>query len=522
MRTRLQRLKERETQKLALIIFGGKMAGVASTLAVIKGFSWYFMQQAGAQEAVAHKANDLVNPLNTVWVLVTAFLVFFMQAGFMALEAGFARSRETVNIMLECVVDTCLAGILFWAWGFAFMFGTGNGFIGHEFFFLNNAPATYGSTGIAFLAFWLFQFAFLDTCSTITSGAMVGRTGFVGDLLYSFGVSGFIYPIFGHWVWGPGGWLGNMTPDFLNTFTHGAVFRDFAGSTVVHTVGGVIAMWGAIALGPRLGRKFKSEGGGPLPPHDLIIGAIGAVILWFGWYGFNPGSTLSALDFTGMGRVAANTTLAACSGGLVAMFWVYPRSKKWDLGMSCNGLLGGLVAITAPCYWVSPLGALLIGAIAGIVVPLGVDLMERWHIDDPIGAVAVHGLCGIWGTLSLGLFATGQFGIPGPDGADTSTKVVGLFWDGSAGFDQLKAQFIGSLTCVVVVSLVSIALMWGVKATKTLRVSKDGELEGIDLHEHGTPAYHMEFGQGMSYTAAPGMGSSIGSRSSTPSTSVDA
>jgi Amt family ammonium transporter len=514
MRTRLQRLKERETQKLVLYIFGGKMAGIGATLAVIKGFSWYFMTAAGAQTpAVVHKANDLVNPLNTVWVLVTAFLVFFMQAGFMALEAGFARSRETVNIMLECVVDTCLAGCLFWAFGFAFMFGTGNGLIGHEFFFLNNIPATYGSTGIAFLAFWLFQFAFLDTCSTVTSGAMVGRTGFVGDLIYSFGVSGFIYPIFGHWVWGPGGWLGNMTPGFLNTFTNGAVFRDFAGSTVVHTVGGFIALWGAVALGPRLGRKFKSEGGGPLPPHDLIIGAIGAVILWFGWYGFNPGSTLSAMDFVGMGRVAANTTLAACTGGLMAMFWVYPRSKKWDLGMACNGLLGGLVAITCPCYWVSPGGALLIGLVAGIVVPLGVDLLEKLKIDDPIGAVAVHGFAGIWGTLSLGLLATGQYGIPTPDGTDLTTKVEGLFYGG--GLDQLKAQFIGSLTCVVVISAVSIALMWGVKATKTLRISKDGELEGIDLHEHGTPAYHMEFGQGMSYTAAPGMGGSSFTSSST-------
>jgi Amt family ammonium transporter len=512
MRTRLQRLKERETQKLVGVIFGGKLLGIAGTLGLVKGISWYFDTAANAQTApIVHKANDLINPVNTIWVLVTAFLVFFMQAGFMALEGGFARSRETVNIMLECIVDTCLAGCLFWAFGFAFMFGTGNGFIGHEFFMLHGAPATYGSSGIAFLAFWLFQFAFLDTCSTVTSGAMVGRTGFVGDIIYSIGVSGFIYPIFGHWVWGPGGWLGNMTPGFLNDFTGGAVFRDFAGSTVVHTVGGFIALWGAIALGPRLGRKFKSEGGGPLPPHDLVIGAIGAVILWFGWYGFNPGSTLSAMDFEGMGRVAANTTLAACTGGLVAMFWVYPRSKKWDLGMTCNGLLGGLVAITCPCYWVSPAGALLIGAVAGIVVPLGVDLLEKWKIDDPIGAVAVHGFAGIWGTLSLGLFASGQFGIPTPDGVDVTTKVEGLFYGG--GLDQLKAQFVGSLTAVVAISAVSIALMWAVKATKTLRISQDGELEGIDIHEHGTPAYHMEFGQGMSYTTPAGL-----SKSPVPST----
>ncbi len=184
---------------------------------------------------------------------------------------------------------------------------------------------------MAFLAFFLFQFAFADTASTVTSGAMVGRTGFKGDILYSACVSGFIYPIFGHWVWGPGGWLGN-TMGWFHSWTGGTVFRDFAGSTVVHTVGGFIALAGCIALGPRLGRKFKRDGGGPLPPHDLTWGAIGGVILWFGWYGFNPGSTLSAMDWEGIGRVAANTTLAACAGGMMAVLFVYPRSKKWDLG----------------------------------------------------------------------------------------------------------------------------------------------------------------------------------------------
>jgi Amt family ammonium transporter len=494
------------------------MLGLVSILGVMKGFTWLFEAQAGAATVgqVAHKANDLVNPINTIWVLVTAFLVFFMQAGFMALEAGFVRSRETVNVLLECVVDTCLCGLLFWAIGFAFMFGEGNGVIGHQFFLLHGAPSTYGSTGVAFLAFWLFQFAFADTCSTITSGAMIGRTGFKGDILYSVAVSGFIYPIFGHWVWGPGGWLGNMTPSGLNSFTNGAVFRDFAGSTVVHTVGGVIALAGAIALGPRLGRKFKKDGGGPLPAHDLTIGAIGAVILWFGWYGFNPGSTLSALDFEGIGRVAANTTLAASAGGLMAMFWVYPRSKKWDLGMTCNGLLGGLVAITAPCYWVSPAGAVMIGLIAGIVVPLAVDALEWFRIDDPVGAVAVHGACGIFGTLAIGLFASGQFGIPTPDGIDTTSTITGLFYGG--GLDQLKAQAIGSLSCIVIVGLVSFIVMYAVKATGTLRVGREGELEGIDLHEHGTPAYHLEFGQGASYTTLLGAGGFVPEDKSTTKT----
>ncbi|HUQ63579.1 MAG TPA: ammonium transporter [Acidimicrobiales bacterium] len=500
---KLRQLQDRDTRKLMWAILGGKLLGIVGVFAAIKGFAWAFESAAFAQEAepIVHQANDLISPINTVWVLVAAFLVFFMQAGFMALEAGFARSRETVNIMLECIFDTCLCGILFFAVGFAFMFGTGNGFIGNEYFFLHGMTDAYGSTGVAFLAFFLFQFAFADTASTITSGAMIGRTSFKGDIIYSAMVSGLIYPIFGHWVWGPGGWLGNMTPDFLNTFTNGAVFRDFAGSTVVHTVGGMVALAGCIALGPRLGRRFKRDGGGPTAPHDLTIAAIGAVILWFGWYGFNPGSTLSAMDWTGIGRVAANTTLAACAGGLVAVVFVYPRSKKWDLGMSINGFLGGLVAVTAPCYWVSPMGAIMIGAAAGVIVPLGVDFMENRRWDDPIGAVAVHGFCGIWGTLAVGLFAAGKYGIPTADGVDKSTLVQGLFYGG--GLDQLKAQAIGSLTAVVVVftvAMIAMKLIRSIPGTWNLRVEKDGELEGLDIFEHGTPAYHMEFGQGMTYS----------------------
>jgi Amt family ammonium transporter len=334
---------------------------------------------------------------------------------------------------------------------------------------------------------------------------MVGRTGFKGDIIYSIMVSGFIYPIFGHWAWGPGGWLGN-TMGWFHSWTGGTVFRDFAGE-VVHTVGGFIALAGAIALGPRLGRKFKRDGGGPLPPHDLTIAAIGAVILWFGWYGFNPGSTLSAMDWEGIGRVSANTTLAACAAGMMAVLFVYPRSKKWDLGMSVNGFLGGLVAITAPCYWVSPFGAIVIGAIAGIVVVLGVDLLEHLRIDDPIGAVPVHGFAGIWGTLSIGLFAVGKYGVPTADGADTSTVVKGLFYGG--GTAQLRAQFIGSMTCVIVVTGVALLVMYAIKAVRgswTLRIGREGELEGLDLHEHGSPAYHMEFGQGMTYTTLIGAG----------------
>jgi Amt family ammonium transporter len=508
IRTRLQRLKDRDTRRLIAVVLSGKMIGLGAVLMAMKGFAWMFDGVAVAAPAapIVHQANELVSPLNTVWVLVTAFLVFFMQAGFMGLEAGFARSRETVNILLECIFDTCLCGLLFWAIGFAFMFGEGNGLIGHHYFFLHGMTDAYGSTGVAFLAFFLFQFAFADTASTITSGAMVGRTGFKGDILYSICVSGFIYPIFGHWVWGPGGWLGNTMGWFHGLVGDGIVFRDFAGSTVVHTVGGMLALCGCIALGPRLGRKFKRDGGGPTPPHDLTIGAIGGVILWFGWYGFNPGSTLSAMDWTGIGRVAANTTLAACAGGMMAVLFVYPRSKTWDLGMSINGFLGGLVAITAPCYWVSPFGAIVIGLLAGILVPLGVDFMEHRRWDDPIGAVPVHGMCGILGTLSIGLFATGQYGIPTADGADPSAAIKGLFYGG--GTDQLVAQVIGSLSCLVVVGLVGFAVMYairGIRGSWNLRVSEDGELEGLDLHEHGITAYHMEFGQGMSYSTPAGL-----------------
>jgi Amt family ammonium transporter len=277
-------------------------------------------------------------------------------------------------------------------------------------------------------------------------------------------------------------------------------FRDFAGSTVVHTVGGMIALAGAIALGPRLGRKFKRDGGGMPPGHDMILAALGGVILWFGWYGFNPGSTLSAMDFEGIGRVATNTTLAACAGGLGAMLYVYPRSHKWDTGISINGFLAGLVAITAPCYWVSPLGAICIGAIASVIMVLAVDFMEWLRVDDPIGAVAVHGACGIFGTLALGLFATGQYGIPGTTGADKSTLVEGLFYGGGA--KQLGIQALGSVVVTVSVFAVALVVMFAVKALGVLRVSEEVELGGIDIHEHGAPAYHPEFAY-MGHSAIP-------------------
>jgi Amt family ammonium transporter len=482
------RLRDPEWRRYGGLLLGGKMLGIGLVLFIMAVVSGLFFTHVYAQTGTPEvKGADVVNPVNTAWTLIAAFLVFGMQVGFTMLEAGFCRSRETVNVLMECVVDTCLCGLLFYAFGFAFMFSHGNGFVGYHWFFLQNAPATYESTGVAFLAVWIFQFAFADTCSTITSGAMIGRTGFVGDLLYSVCVSGFIYPIIGHWAWGPDGWLALMGSAGHFWPASGMGFHDFAGSTVVHTIGGFVALAGSIVLGPRLGRKFKRDGGAPMLPHDLTIAVSGGLILWFGWYGFNPGSTLSAMDFEGIGRVATNTTLAACAAGLTAMFWAYMSSKKWDAGFTTNGFLAGLVAITCPCYWVTPTGAVLLGGVAGVVVVLGVELLEWLRIDDPIGAVPVHGICGIWGTLSLGLFACGKYGASGPTGPDNSAALKGLFYGG--GTQVLVAQAIGSACITLATFAVSMAVMYAVNATGLLRVSGEGEIYGLDLHEHGISAY---------------------------------
>src|SRR5258708_6276773 len=278
---------------------------------------------------------------------------------------------------------------------------------------------------------------------------MIGRCGFWGDILYSIGVTGFIYPIIGPGTGGPDGGLALL------------IFQVFAGSRLVHSIGGAISLAGAIAVGPRLGRIFKRDGGGPPPAHDMIIGAVGGLILWFGWYGFNPGSTLSALDTAGIGRVSFNTTLAACSAGLAALFYSYARTKKWDLGLTVNGFLGGLVAITCPCYWVDPVGAFFIGIVAALVVVWGLDALEFLRIDDPIGAVPVHLVAGIWGTLSLGLFATGAYGAPTATGANTSSVVTGLFYGG--GLSQLSLQALGSFSTVAATLVVSLLMMFALK-----------------------------------------------------------
>jgi Amt family ammonium transporter len=402
------------------------------------------------------------------------------------------------------VFDTCVCGLLHWAFGFAFMFGGGNAFIGwhmpgdptKSLIFMKDVGvlSVYGATGIPIVAHYIFQFAFADCASTICSGAMVGRTRFIGDVLYSIGVSGLIYPIFGHWCWGPDGFLATMGSEGGFLASLGMNFHDFAGSTVVHSIGGWVAIAGAICLGPRLGRKFKRDGGGPMLPHDLTIAVIGGLILWFGWYGFNPCSTLSIMDNAGAGRVAMNTTLAACTGGLAAVFVVFFMVKKWDTAALVNGFLAGLVAITCPCYWVSDVGACILGAVAGVLVIVGMELLEHFRIDDPVGAWPVHGLCGIWGTLSLGLFACGQYSAAGssPTGvpdivANSPQALTGLFYGG--GLAVLKAQAIGSVIVCSATFAAAMVMFKALNAVNLLRVSKAGEIEGFDLDQHGAAAY---------------------------------
>jgi ammonium transporter, Amt family len=466
--------------------------------------------------------NPVINPINTAWVLMGAFLVFGMQAGFTMLEAGFCRSRETVNVLVECVFDTCVCGLLHWGIGFALMFGGGNAFIGwhmpgdptKSLIFMKDVDvlSVYGATGIPIVAHYVFQFAFADCASTICSGAMVGRTRFIGDVIYSIGVSGLIYPIFGHWCWGPDGFLATMgTPGgFFESL--GMNFHDFAGSTVVHSIGGWVAIAGAIVLGPRLGRKFKRDGGGPMLPHDLTIAVIGGLILWFGWYGFNPCSTLSIMDNAGAGRVAMNTTLAACTGGIAAEFLSFYMIKKWDTPAMINGFLAGLVAITCPCYWVSDVGSCILGAVAGVLVIGAMELLEHLRIDDPVGAWPVHGVCGIWGTISLGLFASGQYQAAGssPTGvpnivAKSPEALTGLFYGG--GWSVFKAQCIGSLIVCTATFAAAMTMFTVLNKFGLLRVTKEDEVEGLDISQHGNTAYPEYVSPETSpFSAAPASG----------------
>jgi len=409
---------------------------------------------------------DLTRGLNTAWVLITAFLVFWMQAGFAFVEAGLTRSKNTTNILFKNLIDFVFASLAFWAFGYAFMFGTSmSGLIGTSGFFISGGE---DFAGVPVLAFWFFQLVFAGTAATIVSGSMAERTKFSAYLVYSFFISAVIYPIAGHWIWGSG---------WIWTLPFGVGFRDFAGSTVVHSVGGWLALIGALALGPRIGRFTKEGKAVAIPGHSISLLVLGVFILWLGWFGFNPGSQLAIHGGNAdvVSLVAVNTNLAAATGGLVAMVisWLFV-TKKPDLGTTLNGVLAGLVAITAPCAYVTPAYSIVIGAIGGVIVVYGAIFLEKLKIDDPVSAVPVHLMNGVWGTLAVGIFAT-------------ENGVVGLVGGNSA---QIVAQLIGVLGVAVWCLLTGSILFFGIlKGWLGLRVSHEEERKGLDLLEHGTEAY---------------------------------
>jgi Amt family ammonium transporter len=407
---------------------------------------------------------------DTIWVLITAALVFFMNAGFAMVESGLCRSKNAVNILSKNVIVFCVTSIAFWAVGFSLMFGDGNILIGLKGFFLSgadNSPAigdaykgifsSLNWTSVPLYAKFFFQLVFAGTAATIVSGAIAERVKYFSFFAFSFLMGALIYPIQGHWIWG-GGWLSQLG------------FKDFAGSTVVHSIGGWAALVGAFLLGPRMGKYGPGGRVNPIPGHNLGMATLGAFILWIGWFGFNGGSTMAA-DPLPISLIILNTSMAAAAGGAAATFTSYLALGKPDLSMLLNGLLAGLVGITAGADGVTVPGSLLIGLIAGILVVYSVLFFDRLKIDDPVGAISVHLINGIWGTLAVGLF----------------NKEVGLFYGG--GPKQLGIQLLG-IAAVGAFSFLSSLVLWKiVKGLMGLRVSEEEEMEGLDIAEHGMEAY---------------------------------
>jgi Amt family ammonium transporter len=401
--------------------------------------------------------------IDTIWTLLAAFLVFFMQAGFAMVETGFTRAKNASNIIMKNLMDFSIGSLVYWAVGFAIMFGaTASGLFGTSGFFLSSA-SPLNSEGLWGFAYWIFQAVFAATAATIVSGSMAERTKFSSYLIYSVFITAVIYPVVGHWIWG-GGWLA----------AKGMI--DFAGSTVVHSVGGWAALVGALLLGPRIGKYKKDGSSNAIPGHNIPLASLGVFILWFGWFGFNAGSTTSGTDLS-IAAIVVTTNLAAAAGALLAMITTWIRFGKPDTSMALNGALAGLVAITAGCANVSPLSAVIIGALGGILVVFSVEFIDKvLHIDDPVGAVSVHGVCGAWGTLAVGLFAQEAYG-----------GVNGLFFGG--GISQLITQFIGVVSVFAWVAITALILFGLIKLTVGLRVSREEELKGLDIGEHGMESY---------------------------------
>ena len=448
--------------RVAMIVLGAAvllLAGAASAA------------ETGGDAALTKVKEELTFNMNVVWTCIAAFLVFFMQAGFAMVEAGFTRAKNAVNIIMKNLMDFSVGSLAFFVVGFAIMFGdkTGNGgMFGTTLFGLGDTDGN--SWNYTFL---LFQTVFAATAATIVSGAMAERTRFIGYLVYSFFITLLVYPIFGGWAWGGllnssgAGWLGGLG------------FCDFAGSTVVHSIGGWLALSGAIILGPRLGKYGVDGKPRAIMGHNIPIAALGVFILWFGWFGFNPGST--TIGDGSIGRIAVTTNLAAAMGAVAAMITAWVVVKKPDASMTLNGALAGLVSITAGCATVTPMGAIAIGLVGGVLVVFSVIFIDKiLKVDDPVGAVSVHGVCGAWGTLACGLFNA--------VGAGSGTAdATGLFYGGGLGL--LAAQFIGAGTAFVWAFGIGLVLFYGIKKTIGLRVSREEELRGLDVGEHGMEAY---------------------------------
>ncbi|MEK6201543.1 MAG: ammonium transporter [Desulfobulbaceae bacterium] len=431
-----------------------KLLLVFLALLAVPALCWAGEEAAPTIMTNADAIKGVQTNLNYVWTLVCAALVFFMQAGFACVEAGFTRAKNSINIMMKNLMDFAVGSLAFWAIGFGLMFGTTTtGWFGTDGFFLSDFTVG-GDPWI--LAFWMFQVVFAATAATIVSGAMAERTKFVTYIIYSAVISAFIYPIFGSWAWGSlfhgGGWLGKLG------------FIDFAGSTVVHSIGGWAALAGALVIGPRIGKYTKSGKVKAIPGHNIPLAALGVFILWLGWFGFNPGST--TIGDTSIAMIFVNTNLAAAAGCVTAMLTSWLIFKKPEIGMSLNGALAGLVGITAGCANVSPTSSIIIGAIAGILVVFSVLFFDRIGIDDPVGAISVHGIKGAWGTLAAALF-----NIEGVTAHLVGVQLLGI---GTA--------FIWSFGCCYILFRI-------LKATVGLRVTAEEELEGLDITEHGGHAY---------------------------------
>ena len=444
----------------------GMVAGGSLALLALTGGT------ALAQEEGPSTA-ELAVAIDTMFLLVAAALVFFMQAGFAMLTAGLTRSKNTTNILFKNLMDFVMCSLAFWALGYGFAYGTtAGGFIGTDTFFFSSA----GGDGVPGYIGWFFQVVFAGTAATIVAGAMAERTKFTAYLIYSFIISLFIYPVVVHWIWSGAGWL-----NFYAGNTEGNWgFTDFAGSTVVHSVGGWASLMGAIILGPRLGKYGPDGKPRTIAGHNMSLAVLGVFILWLGWFGFNPGSQLSIssqASADAVALVAVTTNLGAAAGALGALLTAWLRYGKPDLGQTLNGVLAGLVAITAGCAYVDPVAAIIIGLVGGPLVVFSAELLDKLKIDDPVAAVPVHLVNGVWGTLAVGLFAS----VPG------NTGTTGLFYGGGATL--LISQFVGVVAVGLWTALLAGAMFYALKLTVGLRVSKEEEEAGLDIGEHGTVAY---------------------------------